>query len=114
MKSALIETRQCFKKKMLPHLFDWEPEKKGDVSLNSDLAVQDHHMLGVGGQPGLHGLTYGTDLIQRRGVEVWPAKVVNLLADGDNGLNFVGLEEIQLWAVMRNTRRKRLPLDLVG
>lgn len=42
------------------------------------LAVQDHHVLGVRGQPRLHGLTYGTDLIQRWGVEVRPAKVMNL------------------------------------
>lgn len=42
------------------------------------LAVQDHHVLGVRGQPRLHGLTYGTDLIQWRGMEVRPAEVMNL------------------------------------
>ena len=47
--------------------------------LNSDLAVQDHHVLGVRGQPRLHGLTYATDLIQRRGMQVWPAEVVDLV-----------------------------------
>lgn len=52
-------------------------------TLNSDLAVQDHHVLGVGGQPRLHGFTYGADLIQRWGVEVGPAKVMNLEEDGE-------------------------------
>lgn len=50
--------------------------------LNSDLAVQDHNMLRVRGQPGLHGFTYGADLIQRWGMQVGPAEVLNLLADG--------------------------------
>jgi len=39
-------------------------------------------VLGVGGQPRLHGFAYGTDLIQRRGVEVGPAEVVDLGVEG--------------------------------
>lgn len=49
--------------------------------MSSDLAVQDHHVLGIRGQPRLHGLTYGTNLIQWWGVEVRPAKVVNLVVE---------------------------------
>lgn len=65
-----------------------EPGKQCDIlpkyprgPLSSDLAVQDHHMLGIRSQPRLHGLTYGTDLIQWWGVEVRPAKVVNLVVE---------------------------------
>lgn len=70
------------------HLPISEPGKQWEVRLknpggplNSDLAVQDHHVLRVRGQPRLHGLTYGTDLIQRWGVEVWPTKVMNLVVE---------------------------------
>lgn len=43
--------------------------------------MQDYHVLGVRGQPCLHGLTYGTDLIQQWGVKVGPAKVMNLVVE---------------------------------
>lgn len=46
--------------------------------MTSDLTVQNDHMLGVRVQPVLHGFAHGTDLIQRRGVHVWPTEVVNL------------------------------------
>lgn len=52
--------------------------------MNSDLAVQDHHVLGVRGQPRLHDLAYGADFVQRRSMEVGPAKVVNLLLAEEN------------------------------
>lgn len=46
--------------------------------MTSDLTVQNDHMLGVGVQPVLHGFAHGTDLIQRRGMHIWPAEVMNL------------------------------------
>lgn len=60
--------------------WDFHPENPGGP-INSDLAVQNHHVLRVRGQPRLHGLTYGTDLIQRWGVEIGPAKVMNLVVE---------------------------------
>lgn len=41
----------------------------------SHLAVDDHHVQRVIVQPVLHGLTDGADLIQRRSVQVRPARV---------------------------------------
>lgn len=53
--------------------------KLADVhSCYTDLAVEDHYIIGVRGQPGLHGLTYSTDPIQRWGMKIRPAVVLHL------------------------------------
>lgn len=58
-------------------------------------------MLGVRGQPRLHGLTYGTDLIQRWGVEVGPAEVLDLVVEmeREREREIVWLEVIKLKVV---------------
>lgn len=89
-------------------------KKKKNCSgpLNSDLAVQDHHVMWVRGQPCLHGLTYGTNLIQRWGVEVWPAKVMNLVDEMKTKIMW--LEELFFTQRYENHKETFLPLDLVG
>lgn len=50
-----------------------------DVDLGcTDLTVENHDILGVRSQPGLHGFTNSTDLVQGRGVDVRPAIVLHL------------------------------------
>jgi len=65
-------------------------EKRTGVDSDSgvaDLAVQDHHVVGVRGQPGLHGFTDGTDAVEGRGVAVGPAVVLHLQRRATNALN---------------------------
>lgn len=56
----------------------WLKKNPDGPLLNSDLAVQNHHVLWVRDQPRLHSFAYGTDLVQWRGMEVRPAEVMNL------------------------------------
>lgn len=45
------------------------------------LAVQHDHVLRVGAEPRLHGFADGAQLVQRRGVQLRPAKVLHLGKD---------------------------------
>ena len=54
------------------------PSKWDPAELNTDLAVQDHYVLGVRDQPGVHGLAHSTDPVQGWGVVVGPAVVLDL------------------------------------
>ena len=40
-------------------------------------------MLELRGQPPLHGLAHGTDFVQRRGMKIRPAKVLDLMDTTD-------------------------------
>lgn len=45
----------------------------------TDFAVENHNIVGIWGQPRLHGLTSGTNPIKRRGVKIGPAVVLHLV-----------------------------------
>jgi len=48
----------------------------------ADLAVEDHHVVGVRGQPGLHGFTNSTNPVQGWGMNIRPAVVLHLKRKG--------------------------------
>ena len=62
------------------------PSTPDPATLNTDLAVQDHHVLGVRDQPGVHGLAHSADPVQWRGVVVGPAVVLYLPRDRDRAM----------------------------
>lgn len=59
-------------------LFDIFNSKACRCGFRTNLAVEDHYVAGVRGQPGLHGLTDSTDPVQGWGVKIRPAIVLHL------------------------------------
>lgn len=76
---SLSENRSMWLWKCFFTQFNIFTAKLADVhSCCTDLAMENHHVIGVRGQPGLHGFTHSTDPIQGRGVKIRPAVVLHL------------------------------------
>lgn len=54
------------------------PQLCDDPKVPAHLAVQHHHVLRVSTEPCLHGFADGTQFVQRRGMQLRPAKVLHL------------------------------------